>query len=339
MEGEPNEAKLKMSLFLNRGSNFDFKPITTWEQADKKLKTKFEKKVLDDSKLAQDCPPHIVEAVKQGKRLSYVFKASEGPKIIEFNEQNFSRAVRCCAPMDENGVRCLSLWFGRVEEVVELASWQVGDAVQTSARPSLGLDPWLWSFWRWPKIRNFKRMKVSPRCLVMVFAGRSLMLWMDCFDMHLQEYTKKNDDMATRIVFFQQTLGKSPSNICFRWFRFCPCLYRKALKSITLDCSYPWRRLQRHHGFDGMINSTQNSLKQHWGQKWQRHQVHHHQWTGRFGRVMMVMMDHSILQWKCDSHQSDAAFHWHSNENMLLDPKFKETAPTAGRPFSWELFS
>ena len=126
MEGEPNQPKLKMSLFLNRNSNFNFKLITTWEQAKEKLK-KFEKKVLEKLDLAQDCPPQIVEAVKQGKRLSYVFKASEGPQI-EFNEQNFSRALRCCSPPDEKGVQCLSLWFGRVEEVVELASWQFGDA-------------------------------------------------------------------------------------------------------------------------------------------------------------------------------------------------------------------
>ena len=98
----------------------------TWQQAKEKLK-KFEKKVLEKLDLAQDCPPQIVEAVKQGKRLSYVFKASEGPQI-EFNEQNFSRALRCCSRPDEKGVQCLSLWFGRVEEVVELASWQFGDA-------------------------------------------------------------------------------------------------------------------------------------------------------------------------------------------------------------------
>jgi len=120
MEGGPNEPKLKMSLFLNRDSNFNFKQITTWEQANEKLK-KFEKKLLEKLDLAQDCPPQIVEALKQGKRLSYVFKASEGPQI-EFNEQNFSRALRCCSPPDEKGVQCLSLWFGRVEEVVELAS-------------------------------------------------------------------------------------------------------------------------------------------------------------------------------------------------------------------------
>ena len=129
MEGEPNEPKLKMCLFLNHNSNFNFKPIKTLKEAKEKLK-KFEGKVLEKLDLAQDCPPQIVEAVKQGKHLSYVFKASEGPqsKIIEFNEHNFSTALRCCAPPDVHGVRCLSLWFGRVEEVVELASWQFGDA-------------------------------------------------------------------------------------------------------------------------------------------------------------------------------------------------------------------
>ena len=135
MEGEPNEP-FKMSLFLNRCSNQPFKPITTWEQAQEKLKL-FEEKVRENSKLAEDCPLNIVVTVKQGKRLSYVFRAGEGSKIIEFefNEQNFSTALRCCTPPDVHGVRCLSLRFGQLKEVVKLRKVELQKPLGSHALP------------------------------------------------------------------------------------------------------------------------------------------------------------------------------------------------------------
>lgn len=119
--------------------------------------------------------------------------------------------------------------------------------------------------------------------------------------------------MARRVVFFQQTLGKSPSNICFRRFRFCPCLCRKGrvftwiVLTLGEDCFAVIREGQDLWSLLDMpkfLNAATAPSwvwwddQQHWGRN-DKGTVNHTRDRESFGRALGHDGPWKILQWKC----------------------------------------